>query len=606
MKIIKSVIAVLFCIILLFTTFSNAIIISSSKESEKFYLWAMSDTHGMDYWDDEVSYDGVEWSGNLISEDVERIDYAFIAGDVLFAGGHHSHFSSYLNDTCSCIMPNRDMTDFWNVPANQRIWGFCMGNHEEMLYNCNEAAKGLGLDSGMNWYNNEVFMGHSYNYSVLRGNLLFIFMGGNRDNPEEYSYNLPTPGDFYWLEDQVQWADENNVNVVIVTHSQIYNSSNSFCLPSTYNNHDVYYDVQDNVWKNCTEHTNRYCDFDDPWPGNSRWEECDDYWNLIEDYQNVNLWFNGHTHTNAGFLNPPPHEHAGWDTTLGVERDIQKSPYCTFVNLVAIYAFGFPWSNSRVLIFSDDSSDVKFKCFDHQEHSYGHDTGWMSSSQDIIITECLKYPFNPDYEPNMLLADANGPYFGEIGQNIEISADATGGMPIYSFDWDLDDDGAFDDATGQTITWSWTADGIYPVNLRVTDQNNDFAYDAGQVIIGNAPPNSPEKPTGPSSGEMGTKYEYQSKTDDVDGDDIFYLFSWGDSTTTDWLGPFKSGDVCKTSHVWDGNGAYVIKVKARDELGLESAWSEPLPVIMPRNRGLPVFHILKFFEKLLLNWIQFF
>jgi hypothetical protein len=36
------------------------------------------------------------------------------------------------------------------------------------------------------------------------------------------------------------------------------------------------------------------------------------------------------------------------------------------------------------------------------------------------------------------------------------------------------------------------------------------------------------------------------------------------------------------SHIWNTQGSYSIKVKAKDASGAESVWSDPLPVSMPR------------------------
>ena len=38
------------------------------------------------------------------------------------------------------------------------------------------------------------------------------------------------------------------------------------------------------------------------------------------------------------------------------------------------------------------------------------------------------------------------------------------------------------------------------------------------------------------------------------------------------------------SHIWDNTGNYEIKVKAKDENGAESEWSDPLEVAMPKNK----------------------
>jgi hypothetical protein len=496
-------VTIIFIFFLISSIFTQATVITSNNSSEKFYLWAVSDTHSADYWDDEVSFNGNTWSGSLISENVERIDYALIAGDFTLVGGSAEVHSNYLNDTCSCLLPNRDMSSFWNAPADERIWGFCMGNHEDHIDTLDSAAKGLGLDSSKNWYNNEVVMGNSYNYTVMRGNLMFVYMGGDRRDPGTYSYNLPTPGDFQWLEEKVQWADENNVNVFIVTHTSIFNGTNSYGLPLGHVSHDEYYDIDEQKWKSCTDHKVHICDFDDPWPGDSYKTESDDYKNLIETYQNINLWFSGHTHTANDKRGPPPHKHAGWDSLLGVERDIQKSKYCTYVNTGAIFAWGMPWSYSRILIFTEQSKNVDFKSYDHQAHEYGHDTGWESSHQDITITNCLKYPFDPNFEPT------------------------------------------------------------------------------------NTAPNKPDIPTGENNGLTGDEYEYSSKTNDLDSDQIYYLFSWGDRSDSGWIGPFDSGETCTVSHTWQDDGAYIVRVKAKDVHGAESKWSESLNVVMPRDKILP-------------------
>ena len=393
------------------------------------------------------------------------------------------------------------MNSFWGIPADKRIMGFCIGNHEEAGDGCTAAAKGIGLDSSHSWYNNEVVMGNAYNYAVLRGNLLFIYMGGDRSNPKDYSYSLPTPEDFYWFKDKIQWADSNQVNVIVVTHTNIFNSTTSYSIPFGYSNHDVYYDVAEEKWKTCSEHNRHNCDFDDPWPGDNYWTECDDYWELIENYKNVNLWFSGHVHTSNDERGQPPHKHAGWDTTLGVERGVQKGKDCTFVNCGGVFCWGMPWSYSRVLIFTEGSKNVDFKSYDHESHSYGHDTGWKSSHQDITITDCLKYPFVPP-----------------------------------------DDE---------------------PINNK---------------------PEKPDRPSGITTGKIGDEYEYYSRAIDPEDDQIYYLFSWNDDIDSGWLGPYTSGEVCYASHTWSDDGGYLIRVKCKDIHGYESVWSEPLNVVMPKQK----------------------
>jgi len=100
------------------------------------------------------------------------------------------------------------------------------------------------------------------------------------------------------------------------------------------------------------------------------------------------------------------------------------------------------------------------------------------------------------------------------------------------------------------------------------------------------PPDKPAKPSGPTSGKSGQNYAYSTNTADPDGDQILYLFDWGDGSTNDWLGPYESGEVCETLHRWDQKGTYLIKVKARDKYGIESPWSDPLSLSIPKNKAI--------------------
>jgi hypothetical protein len=117
----------------------------------------------------------------------------------------------------------------------------------------------------------------------------------------------------------------------------------------------------------------------------------------------------------------------------------------------------------------------------------------------------------------------------------------------------------------------------------------------------NSPPNKPNKPSGPPSGKPNTVYTYSTSTTDPDGNQVYYQWDWGDGSQSTWLGLYNSGTTVSTTHTW-GKGSYSIKVKAKDTIGAESNWSDPLTVTMPKNTAFnPYFAFLQmlrqFFEQ---------
>jgi hypothetical protein len=98
-------------------------------------------------------------------------------------------------------------------------------------------------------------------------------------------------------------------------------------------------------------------------------------------------------------------------------------------------------------------------------------------------------------------------------------------------------------------------------------------------VITSYPPDVPEIPSGDVVGEPGVEYHFSSSTTDPEGDDIFYLFDWGDGTDSGWLGPYDSGEPCDVSHSWVNSGTYYLKAKAKDINDRESGWSDSLSIL---------------------------
>ncbi|MDG6219700.1 MAG: hypothetical protein QCI00_09735, partial [Candidatus Thermoplasmatota archaeon] len=92
----------------------------------------------------------------------------------------------------------------------------------------------------------------------------------------------------------------------------------------------------------------------------------------------------------------------------------------------------------------------------------------------------------------------------------------------------------------------------------------------------NNPPNTPSKPSGPTSGIVGYWYLYTTVATDPDGDSISYGWDGGDGIVDYWTGYYPSGTVCSVYIKFLSVGTYKLQIKAKDYHGAESNFSPPL------------------------------
>ncbi len=134
---------------------------------------------------------------------------------------------------------------------------------------------------------------------------------------------------------------------------------------------------------------------------------------------------------------------------------------------------------------------------------------------------------------------------------------------------------------------------VYFTNPFDRDTDNDGYSDYSEIVYGTDPnnyydpyePNThPDIPTiqGPLQGKPGIRYEYRFSSSDPDENEVYYYIEWGDNQNENWIGQYSSGKEIAISHIWDENGIYTIKAKARDINGAESDWGI-LKVNIPRN-----------------------
>ena len=196
------------------------------------------------------------------------------------------------------------------------------------------------------------------------------------------------------------------------------------------------------------------------------------------------------------------------------------------------------------------------------------------------------------------VADAGGPYSTPEGTNVTLdgsaSSDPDVGDSIASYEWDLDDDGFYDDATG--VSPSFTAvgqDGSFTIGLRVTDTAGATDTDTGTVVVTNvAPTVGPISTNGPKPENSPVSIS-GAITDPGWLDPLTATIDYGDGTGVHVLaGTLENSrpDASLTyavSRIYGDNGTFTITVCASDDDTSNNCNSQavtvtnvsPLPVI---------------------------
>jgi outer membrane protein assembly factor BamB len=101
----------------------------------------------------------------------------------------------------------------------------------------------------------------------------------------------------------------------------------------------------------------------------------------------------------------------------------------------------------------------------------------------------------------------------------------------------------------------------------------------------NRPPEKPDTPRGPQSTYTDKPEVFRTKATDPDGDNMRFVFSWGDGTidTTPAEDLYPSNEEVTWAHAWRTPGTYYIKVKALDEKDSSSVWSDSTSIIVNYN-----------------------
>jgi C1A family cysteine protease len=276
------------------------------------------------------------------------------------------------------------------------------------------------------------------------------------------------------------------------------------------------------------------------------------------------------------------------------------------------YPGPFDSSNHQVVLvgWKDDSTIgnggywiVKNSCSSEWGYNGFFNIEYGSLNIDSIAIDWVEY--DPESYNNWApKVYSGGIYQGTVEAEINFDGTRTTDPEddIVQYLWDFGDG---TQKNGVTQTHTYDEEGIYPVTLTVTDTNGNIGIDETWAFIDrtNSPPDTPVL-RGRRIGQSDVEFEYTFYANDPDGDEVYYYLNWGDVYWTGlwhpWIGPYESGEKVTLTNIWNKNGDYVVRVKAKDKYETKTSWAT-LPVMIPNNKVIqsPLFEFLEMYPHLL-------
>ncbi|WP_154673826.1 PKD domain-containing protein, partial [Singulisphaera acidiphila] len=218
--------------------------------------------------------------------------------------------------------------------------------------------------------------------------------------------------------------------------------------------------------------------------------------------------------------------------------------------------------------FGDGTPNISGKGLTNPSHVYAKPGTYTilvtATDKDNATSPAASTIVNVAKAPDPILtASAGGPYSSLEGATKTFTATAAGGNGIYTYTWDLDNNGTYE-AVGQTAASTFLDNGIYIVNLRVTDSAGQVALASATVNVANVAPTV--FGSGSYSAFLGqTLTLHASATDPSPVDTaagFIYTWDFGDGSA-----PISGLGLTSPSHVYTTAGEYTATVTATDKDG---------------------------------------
>ncbi len=247
---------------------------------------------------------------------------------------------------------------------------------------------------------------------------------------------------------------------------------------------------------------------------------------------------------------------------LGVQRDAQRwLPLNPVAQVSADYSADSTESFKLAPLDLEIIEDIK------QDVSHENESGVSASTLAVAVPAVTATPTSVPTatsipQPNRLVIDIGGPYYGDEGSSIPLSGSLGSllrwlpGTIIYN--WDLDGDGLYDEAQGRRTSVVFYDEGEYPVALQATDLFGRTVTETTTVHVNNVPP---VVSVGPDIfADESQEVDFHAAASDPGRDILLYEWNFGDGNSS-------VNNLLEPRHIYEDDGIYTVQVRVRDNDG---------------------------------------
>lgn len=263
-----------------------------------------------------------------------------------------------------------------------------------------------------------------------------------------------------------------------------------------------------------------------------------------------------------GIVTSPVGPYVTGDTNDGFPGETNKGNRDAFVRLYSRDGQEV-WTHQFGTLSQDIAVDVTLTT--GRMHVAGWTQGSFPSQMGFGDTDGFLATFSiPDATPPT--ADAGGPYSGDAGSTITLngsgSSQPKGSIVLY--EWDLDDDCEFDDATGITASFTFDDIGTFTISLRVTDNEGETDIHTAVVVVSNV---SPLVDAGPDDTVTeGDTFASTGNFSDPGVGNWTATVDYGDGSGQKSL-PLNSDKTFDLSHTYTRADVFTVMVTVEDDVG---------------------------------------